>query len=385
MNRTKLIFAQTGTLFLDAYRELNAKRMFWIVLLISGVVVLAIGAIGVGAQSITIFGMETPFPALIDKGTLYRAVFTTLGINIWLTWAAMALAVISTASIFPDFMTSGSIDLFLSKPMSRLRLFLTKYASGLLFVGLQVSSFAAASFVTIGMRGGGWEPRVFLAIPLVVCIFSYLFCVSTFVALLTRSTLTAVLLTLLFWLGVFAVDVVDQNLLKIQLKSERTIARLDREVHDVDAQIRSLQHAPSTTAAFQGPGLFSRAQIGLLRSRREETLQSRESEQRSLQKLARFQKMTYATKTVLPKTNETNLIMNRSLQRSQLGEAGEPTDFSSDDAMPPDRPFGVDMDIERRTQLLVMRRSIVWVIGSSLAFEAAVLAAAAWIFCRRDY
>ena len=30
-------------------------------------------------------------------------------------------------------------------------------------------------------------------------------------------------------------------------------------------------------------------------------------------------------------------------------------------------------------------RSTLWIIGSSLLFEAAVLGVAAWIFCRRDY
>jgi len=34
---------------------------------------------------------------------------------------------------------------------------------------------------------------------------------------------------------------------------------------------------------------------------------------------------------------------------------------------------------------VISHRSVAWVLGTSLAFEAVVLAAAAWIFCRRDY
>ena len=30
-------------------------------------------------------------------------------------------------------------------------------------------------------------------------------------------------------------------------------------------------------------------------------------------------------------------------------------------------------------------RSLGWVVGTSLGFEAAVLALSAWIFCRRDF
>jgi hypothetical protein len=31
------------------------------------------------------------------------------------------------------------------------------------------------------------------------------------------------------------------------------------------------------------------------------------------------------------------------------------------------------------------KRPIWWIVGTSLGFEAVVLAVAAWIFCRRDY
>src|SRR5205085_9269224 len=104
--------------------------------------------------------------------------FSELGVGIWLTFAALILAIVSTASLFPDLITGGAIDLYLSKPISRLRLILTKYATGLLFVALQVLVFCAASFLVIGLRGGVWEPRLFLAVPIVLCFFSYLFCIS---------------------------------------------------------------------------------------------------------------------------------------------------------------------------------------------------------------
>src|SRR5258705_12779130 len=88
------------------------------------------------------------------------------------------------ASIFPDFTAGGSVDLYLSRPISRLRLFLTKYATGLLFVALQVAVFASACFLVIGIRGGAWEPRIFLSIPLVVLVFSLLFCICVLLGLL---------------------------------------------------------------------------------------------------------------------------------------------------------------------------------------------------------
>ena len=62
------------------------------------------------------------FPA----GEFYKRLFVSIGIEIWLAWIALILALASTAGIFPDLMTAGSIDLFVSKPIGRLRLFLTE-------------------------------------------------------------------------------------------------------------------------------------------------------------------------------------------------------------------------------------------------------------------
>ena len=42
-------------------------------------------------------------------------------------------------------------------------------------------------------------------IPLVVCSYSYLFCVCVLVGVMTRSTIAAILLTLLFWFICFGI------------------------------------------------------------------------------------------------------------------------------------------------------------------------------------
>src|SRR5439155_6423690 len=121
----------------------------------------------------------------------YKFIFTAFAIPYWFGLFASVLALISVGGIFPDLITGGSIDLYLSKPISRLRLFLTKYVFGLLFVALQVFVFSAASFLVILLRGHAFEPRIFLAVPLVTLYFSYLFCVCAALGIATRSTMAA--------------------------------------------------------------------------------------------------------------------------------------------------------------------------------------------------
>jgi ABC-type transport system involved in multi-copper enzyme maturation permease subunit len=170
---------QTMAIFVDAYRELNHRRLFWITLMLSGIVVTAFAAMGNDKEGLTIFHWSIPFPFLssnfIPTADFYKFIFAELGVGFWLGWIATIIALISTASIFPDFVDKGSIDLMLSKPIGRIRLFLTKFLTGLMFAGLQVTVFTLASFLVIGLRGGDWEPWLFIAIPLVLVFYSYPF------------------------------------------------------------------------------------------------------------------------------------------------------------------------------------------------------------------
>ncbi len=52
------MMTQTLALLLDAYRELNAKKMFWVVLILSALVVIAFAGTGINERGITMFGMQ---------------------------------------------------------------------------------------------------------------------------------------------------------------------------------------------------------------------------------------------------------------------------------------------------------------------------------------
>ena len=113
--------------------------------------------------------------------------FVTPGISIWLSWAATILALVSTAGIFSDLDQPG-VRLTCSCPdrSAGCGCFLTGVlVAGLLFVTLQVVVFCLASFLVIGLRGGAWEPGLFIAVPLVVCFFSYLYAVCVLLGVVT--------------------------------------------------------------------------------------------------------------------------------------------------------------------------------------------------------
>jgi ABC-type transport system involved in multi-copper enzyme maturation permease subunit len=334
---------QTWAIFYDAYRALNAKKMFWIVLAISGLVVAGMGCLGINEQGVTIAFWQVDFLG-INSHTwppplFYKSLFLNFGVGLWLTWIATILALVSTAGVFPDLITSGSIDLVVSKPISRLRLFLTQYAAALLFVTLQVTIFSVASFLVLGLRGGVWEPGLFIGVPLVVCFYSYLFSVCVLLGILRRSTVAALLLTLLFWAFVGGLGWTENWFLVFRTAHEQGVSLIPPP-----------PNAPKPAArAGQPPDRSDWVVV--------------------------THKVLYGLKTVLPKTGETLNLMDRTMvSMAELSEATR--------RRPGNRPSN---DVGLQVEQELRSRSVAWIVGTSLAFEAVILAWAAWVFCRRDY
>lgn len=392
-------------LLLDAYREMNAKRMFWIVLILSGVMVAAFAGVGLTPTGVTIFGWQAPMDFgtnFYTPATFYKLMFVTLGIHLWIAWAAMILAIISTSGIFPDFLASGSVDLYLARPIGRLRLFLVKYACGLLFVALQVGVFSVASFLVIGLRGGVWEPGLLLAIPLAVLMFSYLFSVCALVGVVTRSTITALLMTLLFWMFMGGLQTSEQAILGQKLEDERNAAMLDRQIARVEAQLAAppttAPDRPRTAPSQNGSsasllGSWTEGILALVgpapRTGRQD-LQDRlaELKRERAQITGAFDQahhIIYLIETPLPKTSETiSLIQRKLLSSANLPGANAPDD--SADAQPSFRARRRERQrLQASVEEQLGERPVSWVIGTSLGFEAVVVAMGAWIFCRRDY
>src|SRR5205807_1859151 len=125
---------------------LNARKLFWITLILSALFDGVFACFGVDATGFKILKWHFDMPQS-EARMIFKSIFRSGVIGFWLTWVATILALISTYGIFPDFITGGSIDLYLAKPISRVRLFITKFVSGMLFVTLQVVIIAIGSFI----------------------------------------------------------------------------------------------------------------------------------------------------------------------------------------------------------------------------------------------
>lgn len=356
------MLVQTAAQFVAAYRELNARKLFWVALALNALVIGAVATIGIDEKGISILGYDLDIPGvntrLFPDAKLYKLIIATLGVGFWLSWLSTILALLSTASMFPDLATGG-VDTLLSRPIGRARLFFTKFLTGLLFTALQVAVFAVLAFLVLGVRGGVWELGIFVIVPLMVVFFSYLFCVQAVVGMVTRSPIASVLVTLLFWIFVFLVHTGEQFTL-----TGRTASRL--EIEGIEARLEKLQTEEAKS------GLIPR-------------LEERKAGDADW---VLAHRIFYAAKTVLPKTAETARLVRRSLAiAADIGDAedagaGEDTRGQSELFR---SQFVSERKLEATVEAEVDARPVSWVVGTSLGFELVVLGIGVWYFRRRDF
>ncbi|MSR29118.1 MAG: ABC transporter permease [Phycisphaerales bacterium] len=353
---------QTIAIFVAAYRELSARRLFWLALGTTLLVVGIFASVGINEIGLTLFGLNGASPFFntnaMSPETFYKLFFVKFGIEWWLGMLATVLALVTTCGIVPDLVAPGSIDLILAKPISRPRLFLTKYATGLLFAALQVLIFSTAVFFVIGIRGGAWEWALFLAVPIVTFFYSLLFSICAMVGMVTRSSIASLILTVMAWAAISAVTFGEWLTNQGLLANTMDIVACERVLAD-------------TT---KPPDEDRRAEV------EERLAHAMESRPNWLTAHGWF----YWIYVGLPKTAETLDAMERVLidtAKIPSGLKGEA--FSGPRVFEPNEATVEEFQAAVHEQSA--SRSLWWVLGTSLAFEAVMLWIATAVFVRRDY
>ena len=136
-------------------------------------------------------------------------------------------AVLVTASIIPNTFEPGSINLLLSKPISRWLLFLAKFFGGCAFILINAAYLIGGMWLILGFRFGIWEPSLLLAIPVYMFVFAIYYSVSALAGLMWRNTVVAIAVTILFWLTCFGVGAVKTVVEATWLSKSRIVKMLN--------------------------------------------------------------------------------------------------------------------------------------------------------------
>lgn len=180
-------------------------------------VVYAVTSRGTSSKDVTewrhepslFFFYDVPFLMMSPREYIYL-------IEKWLingagAWLLLAVSVVVTAGFVPNMLGKGTIDLLVSKPVSKPFVLLAKYLGGLTFVALITTIAVLGVWAVLGLRTGIWSPNFLLTVPILTFYFAVLYAVSTLAAVLTRNSLVAILATLLAWSVFWAVGKVNDG------------------------------------------------------------------------------------------------------------------------------------------------------------------------------
>ena len=284
---------QLWAVIVDSFRESLDRKIFWVLVILTLLIVVMMLSVGFDGNRINyVFGLwkadaDSHNPLFDFAPTQLVGVMVWVFLSVILGWMGIILMVIATAGVFPSMMERGAIDVVLSKPIGRMRLFLYKYVASMVFVFLQGTLFVVLTFLVMGFHWGVWCPGYLLCVPLLVLLFSYVFCVSVLVGVKTRSTVAAILLSIGAW-AMFALVHQAPQLFDVipKLKEYRTLYNGVRVVSWIPPKTGDFDYLAARWAKA-GPSMDmfpSSMMVGVREGEQAQLNLAREIEERELMK-----------------------------------------------------------------------------------------------------
>jgi ABC-type transport system involved in multi-copper enzyme maturation permease subunit len=112
----------------------------------------------------------------------------------------ITFCIAATAFFVPRMLEKGAADTVFSKPVSRLALLVARYLSGLLFVGVLATLLVVGMHVGLLVTSGYSDPGFLWGALTLLYIFALIHAFSTCVAAFTRSSVAAILATLMLFM-----------------------------------------------------------------------------------------------------------------------------------------------------------------------------------------
>jgi ABC-type transport system involved in multi-copper enzyme maturation permease subunit len=149
----------------------------------------------------------------------------------------LLIGVVITGFFIPNMLRKGALDLLVTKPISRTALLVYKYVGGLSYMVILTMATVGGIWLVLAVRSGYWDPSFLLLIPILTFTFAILYAFSTLVAVFTRSSIAAILLTVGFAFFLYLVGVI-----KFQLDDFRADPKNRSEVNQTFAAVVDYTH-----------------------------------------------------------------------------------------------------------------------------------------------
>ena len=113
------------------------------------------------------------------------------------------LAIFATAHLVPRMQEKGTIDLYLSRPVSRMKLILSRYVAGLILAASNIVYLIGSIWMIVAWKTHVFHPRFFLAGGVILFLIAVLLAFAFMIGVITSSTAVSIMATYgVFFFGV---------------------------------------------------------------------------------------------------------------------------------------------------------------------------------------
>lgn len=196
-----------SALFEDAFRQVLDDKVFRLLVGLAIVLILPTFVVALTPDGISLlFGMKTW--SYSDLGV------PNVGPETHIQWIQGAQSIIvsnlagtvgllfciaATAFFVPRMLEKGAADTLFSKPVGRFTLLIARFAAGVLFVAILSFLLVLGMHIGLSVTSGYSDPAFLWSALTLTYVFALVHSVSVTVAVLTRSSIAAILSTMLFF------------------------------------------------------------------------------------------------------------------------------------------------------------------------------------------
>ena len=141
-----------------------------------------------GAQ---LFGKDVDMSSSISLEKLVLGFET--GFSVFLYFVCTFLAVFATAHLVPRMQEKGTIDLYLSRPVGRVKLLMSRYIAGLILAGSNVVYLMGSIWAIVAWKTHVANPRFLLAGTIIFFVIAVLLAFAFLVGVFTSSTAVSIM------------------------------------------------------------------------------------------------------------------------------------------------------------------------------------------------
>lgn len=141
-----------------------------------------------------------------------------IGFSAFLYIICTFMAVFATAHLVPRMQDKGTIDLYLSRPISRSKLLMTRYLAGLILAASNVLYLMGAVWLIVVYKTHVAHPRIFVAALIIMLVIAVLMAFAFLVGTVTSSTAVSIMMT--FGIAIFSAMLVSHDKLSALVEKE---------------------------------------------------------------------------------------------------------------------------------------------------------------------